>query len=54
VFGKEVGDEVETAGLEVGSSVNGRGRRNEEVDSVGGATEGQRDESGGTGGHRGG
>jgi hypothetical protein len=54
MLGKEVRNEVETTGLEVGGSVNGGGRRNKEVDGVRRTTKSQRDKSGGARGDRGG
>jgi hypothetical protein len=35
VLGEEVREEMEATGLKVRGSVNGRGRRDEEVDGVG-------------------
>jgi hypothetical protein len=45
VRAKKIGEEVETTGLEVAGSVNGRSRRHGQLDRVGGTTEGEGDES---------
>jgi hypothetical protein len=40
VLGEEVREEIEATGFEVRGGVNGRGRRDEEVDGVGRSAEG--------------
>jgi hypothetical protein len=40
VLGEEVREEIEATGFKVRGSVNGRGRRDEEVDGVGRSAEG--------------